>query len=138
MCVDRRKTLSSQLDCTFGSHFIQLVVRSFASLTSKMLRATGHARMVSSHCTRALTGQGAWCFVQIFCPGRSVRISGQPRAHARLTGHSLTKPCGQTLSGPLPQSGSPAREARGAAAAAPQGRQQPPNVKLGRNVRQKP
>ena len=33
----------------------------------------------------------------------------------------------QTLSGPLPQSGSPAREARGAAAAAP---------RQGRNVRQ--
>ena len=33
----------------------------------------------------------------------------------------------QTLSGPLPQGGSPAREARGAAAAAPQGRQPPPD-----------
>ena len=39
----------------------------------------------------------------------------------------------QTLSGPLPQSGSPAREARGAAAAAPQGGS---SVKLGHNVRQ--
>ena len=41
----------------------------------------------------------------------------------------------QTLSGPLPQSGSPAREARGAAAAAPQGYIS--NVKLGHNVRQR-
>ena len=61
----------------------------------------------------------------------------------------LPEECGcQTSSGPLPQSGSPAREARGAAAAAhrgrPQGRPQGPptgppyisNVKLGRNVRQ--
>ena len=37
---------------------------------------------------------------------------------ARLEAHA-SLPC-QTLSGPLPQSGSPAREARGAAAAAPQ------------------
>ena len=34
--------------CLTLSDLFQLVVRSFASLTSKMLRATGHARMVMS------------------------------------------------------------------------------------------
>ena len=48
-------------------------------------------------------------------------------------GHCRVAYTCQTLSGPLPQSGSPAREARGAAAAAAP---HISNVKLGRNVRQ--
>ena len=49
--------------------------------------------------------------------------------------NSINRMTCQTLSGPLPQSGSPAREARGAAThAAPHSL---PDVKMGRNVRQR-
>ena len=43
----------------------------------------------------------------------------------------------QTLSGPLPRSGSPARVARGAAAAAPISNEILLNVEMGRNARQR-
>ena len=53
----RRISTYKPLALCLGRHatvyytFIQLVVRSFASLTSKMLRATGHARMVRQSST---------------------------------------------------------------------------------------
>ena len=68
-----------------------------------MLRATGHARMVS-HSRRDLkTG------------GPSFGANNLKFREDARGVHGTTTSC-QTLSGPLPQSGSPAREARGAAA----------------------
>ena len=81
-----------------------------------MLRATGHARMVNQ-----LLGDNFWisiyrlqAFLRLFSSCVYVKVESQTISICTV----YLVPC-QTLSGPLPRSGSPARVARGAAAAAP-------------------
>ena len=69
---------------------------------------------------QGLTTLGNPCYGPLFPAGPdNVR---QPMLWSPFSSARRERKSCQTLSGPLPQSGSPAREARGAAAAAPQGR----------------